>query len=173
MIVETQSLTTIGVGASKTQTEPGDATLKIPNLILPVIEIVEPTQVSPLAQQVNTASFIRSAYASRNNVTSNQILFCTIGRGYWHLRFIWTHRFTWAAPVTFNTNGNFVLLVSPIGGISSSLATVLPAQSGSFTTRWENRILLRETAEIYIGVDATGAADFLETNLHINASKIL
>ena len=173
MIVESSSLTTIGVGASKTQTEVGDAALKIPNIVLPVIQLIEPTQIAPLAAQVNTQSFHRSAYAARNNAIAISFLFCTLGRGYWNLDFLWTHSITFAAPFPFNSNGNYVNLVSPIGGISSLLGSLLPVQNGSFTTRWSNTLLLRESSEIYLGIEVCGAADYIETNLHLTATKIL
>lgn len=174
MIVETQSLTTISIGTSKSQTEPGDTALRIPNLILPVLELIEPTQIAPLSSQVMVSSFQRSQYFSRNNQAAVAVVFCTLGRGLWDLRFNWIHRFLYAAAILGANNNNVVQLVSPIGGASTLLGSLLPVGTNvSYQQNWINRVLLRENSEIWIGTDVAGAADFLETNLTLNASKLL
>lgn len=173
MIVETNSLTTIAVGAAKAQTEAGDTSLKLPNLIMPVIELIEPTQIAGLSTQLMQTSFQRNLFTSRTNQATASISFCLLGRGLWELRFNWTERFSFAAPLTFNTNSNHVQITSPIGGISAILATFLPVQNGSFQQSWNSRVLLRENAEIFLAVEVTTAADFLDSNLTLNASKLL
>jgi len=174
VIVETNSLTTISVGSQKSQTEPGDTALKIPNLILPSIELMEPTQITPLTSQIMQSSFVRSQYYARNNQAAGSAIFCTLGKGLWELDFRWNHRFLYAAaPAGANTN-NYVQIVSPIGGISCFLAALLPTGAiANYVQGWRNRVLLRENAEIQIGYDVTGAADFLETLLMISAQKLL
>ena len=174
MIVETNSLTTISVGTSKSQTEPGDTALRIPNLILPHIELQEPTEIAPNNLRVMVSSFQRSQYFSRNNQASAVFVLATLGRGLWQLNFCWEHRFLFAAAPAGANNNNFVQIVSPVGGISCLLASLLPTGAvANYRYAWSNRLLLRENAEIQIGVDVTGAADFLETNLSINAIKLL
>lgn len=174
MLVETQSLTTISVGTQKSQTEPGDTTLRIPNVILPSIELIEPTQIAPNNSEVMQNSFQRSQYFSRTNQVAATFPFCRLGRGLWELRFSWIHRFLYAAAILGANNNNFVQLVSPVGGISVILSSLLPVGTTvGYQQFFGARLLLRETGEIQIGVDVTGAADFLETNLSLNASKLL
>jgi hypothetical protein len=173
VIVETQSLTTIAVGAQKAQTEAGDTALRIPNLILPSVELMEPTSIQVFSATVNLNSFLQHRFISTNNQAAFSYQFCTLGKGLWLLRFNWTLKQTLAAPVAFNTNGNYVRIAIPPGGTTSILATFNPIQSGSFDKSWETKVLLRENAEIQLGTDVTGAADFLDMNLCLNAVKLL
>jgi len=174
VIVETNSLTTISVGTQKSQTEAGDTALRIPNIILPSIELQEPTEIAPTNVRVMQASFQRSQYYARTNQAAASFIHCTLGRGLWELNFNWEHRFLYAAAPAGANNNNFIQIVSPVGGVSAILASLLPTGAiANYRTIWTNRFLLRESAEIQIGVDVTGAADFLETNFSVNAIKLL
>lgn len=173
MIVETQSLTTISVGSQKAQSEQGDTAIKIPNIMLPVIELVEPTLLNPLSNYVNQSSFQSVSFYSKTNLAAGVFTLCTLGKGYWVLDWLWNLKVQYAAVVPFNTNGNVVQLVSPIGGASANLGSQLPYQTGFSSVRWFNRLLLRENAEIAVGFGLTGAADFLDGNIHLNAVKLL
>ena len=174
MIVETNSLTTIGVGSQRVQTEPGDTALKLPNIILPVIQLIEPTQLPNLSNIVNVSSFCIATFYSKTNVASGSQNLCLLGKGLWEIYFNWSYRQTFAAPVVFNSNSTIVRLTSPTGGVSATLASFLPVQSGSFNQSWRNKFLIRENSTtIDYAWDVTGVADFIEGNIHVNAIKLL
>lgn len=173
MIVDTQAITTIGVGAAKAQAEAGDTTIRIPNIVLPSIELIEPTQISPVTSQVMQVSFVRHTFASKTNDPGGSSVIGTLGKGLWYLRVSYKLRTLLAAPVPFNTNNNVVVLVCPVGGISANLGSLLPVQSGSIETRWENRLLLRESGEIRVLWEPTAVGDFLDYQVHIEAEKLL
>ena len=173
MIVETNSLTTIAVGSQKASTEPGDTSLKLPNLILPTIELMEPVVIFPDNNNVTTQSFTQSRFLSRTNQAGASSLIVRMGPGLWRLSFDWMIKYSYAAAVAFNTKENNVRLICPIGGISVDLITMLVLQSGLLIKKYECRVLLRENSELYLVVGATGAADFLDSNLNMVGEKLL
>lgn len=173
MIVETSSLTTIGVGTARSQPEEGDSTLKIPNLLLPGLELMEPTTVFPDINVEQTSSFVISRFLSKNNGPSTAVTVIKLSRGLWRLTFDYTLKSTYAAPIAFNTKENNVRIVSPTGGASMDVLTILPIQSGEFQRQATWRILLRQQADINLNVGATGAADFLDVVLNICGEKLL
>ena len=173
MIVESNSLVTIGLGTQKQLTEVGDTSLKIPNIILPSLELMEPTSVAGLAGDLMTTSFIRSLFQSRNNQAQVSTLFATLSPGLWRLNFDFSIKVTTATVIPFNTKGDTVTLVSPIGGVSSDILTYVMRSTGAFSVVKTIRILLRERAEIYHGVSITGAGDFIDSTLNLCAEKLL
>jgi len=173
VIIETTSLTTIGVGSQKVQTEVGDAALRIPNLILPAIELMEPTSILPDVNADQYTSFLRNRYVYRTNQASADFTVIRLGKGLWDISFQWSLRIAFAAPVPFNTVPNYVRLVSPIGGINNILAALHLVQNEHVTIERRFKILLREVGAIDLGVGVTGAADFLESDISMCGVKLL
>lgn len=174
MIVETNSLTTIGVGAQKTQTEPGDATLKIPNLLLPVLELVEPATIFPDTTAQQQTSFVRSLFVSRNNQVSALFTIIFLSKGLWQLSFDYNIKMSFAAAIAFNTTGDLIRIISPVGGVSQTLLCHLPqATAGYFSKQHTVKLLLRDAAEIQLAVSDTGAADFMDTHVNMVGIKLL
>lgn len=173
MICETNSLTTIGVGAQRAQTEAGDTALRIPNLILPTIALMEPTQLAPSNTDVSEKSLVRNSFSSRNNQVGATITLATLAKGLWDITLNYALKFSYAAPIAFNTNENTILLVSPLGGISSILLNQFPVQAGELYKSASFRVLLFSSGQINYTVGATGAADFLDANVTIIANKLL
>ena len=173
MIVESSVLTTVGVGTARSQTEAGDTALKLPNIVLPVIELQDPTQVAVDINAAQATSFFLSRFISRTNSISAALTICTLAKGLWHLSIDYSLKTLYAAPIPFNTNSNIVRVVSPPGGVSANLLSLNPIQSGYLSKSKEIQFLLQESAQIVCLVDATGAADFLDTNVEIVARRLL
>lgn len=173
MIVETNAITTIGVGAQKTVTEPGDTTLKIPNLLFPSLELQDPTTVFIDTNVAQVSSFCANRFVSRNNSASGAFLLATIAKGYWEFSFSWAMKTTFAAPFPFNAAVDRLDLISPIGGVSAALMVMLPYQNGSLQQNHVCRLLLRDNAQLSLAFSATGAADFLDSWISLQARKLL
>lgn len=173
MIVETGSLTTVGVGAAKVQPEQGDSVMRLPNIILPVIELIEPTTINPDTNVPQSVSFIRNLFVNRNNQAATGINFIQLAKGYWRLNFQQSLRISFAAPIAFNTNGFLVNMISPIGGVSNVIIAQNPDQTGYHRAETSFKILLRENANVTISVPLTGAADFIDLNLTCQAERLL
>lgn len=173
MIVETQSLTTIGVGAQKTQTEPGDAALRIPNLVLPNLELMEPTVIFPAISSDQLSSFTTSLFLSRTNLPSTSFNIVQLSKGLWRFFIDYNIKQTFAAVIPFNTKENNIRIISPLGGVSMDLLTIMPIQSGYFTKQASIRLLLRDSGQLVISVPATGVTDFWDAAVNVVAEKLL
>ena len=173
MIVETNSLLTVGVGASKVQTEPGDTVIKLPNLIMPVLEVIEPSQIAPTNSQVMLSSFVRHTFAYKTNDPGGSAVVGTFGKGLWIIRLRYIVRQLLAAAVPFNSNNYTMTLTSPVGGISCNLVSLLPVQSGTFEVSAERRVLLRENGEVRVVWGPTAVGDFLDYNVELSCDKLL
>lgn len=173
MIVETQSLTTVGVGAAKVQPEVGDSVIRLPNVMLPNITLMEPTVIFPDLNVPQSTSFIVNKFVSRTNQASVGSDVIRLGKGLWALTVRLCVRLSFAAPLAFNTNGFTAYLISPIGGVSNVLLTLNPDQTGYFQTDLNCRLLLRDTGLLGYTLPATGAADFIDSNMSVVGEKLL
>lgn len=173
MIVEVGALTTIGVGTQRVQTEPGDTVLKIPNIVLPAIELMEPTTCFPDINAEQTTSFVVSRFFSQNNAAATAVTVIKLAKGLWRLTMEYSIKCTYAAAIPFNTKDNNIRIISPTGGANMDLMTIMPRQSGEFYRQTTIRILLRQQADINMNIGTAGAADFLDTTLNICGEKLL
>lgn len=173
MIVETGSLTTVGVGAAKVQPENGDSVMRLPNIILPVIELIEPTTIFPDVNVPQSTSFIRNTFITRNNQASGGTDIIRLAKGYWRLNVRFGLRINFAAPIAFNTNAFLVSLISPPGGVSQPILSHNPDQTGYFDCQCSFKILLREIGLLSVAYPVTGVGDFIDLNVQVQAERLL
>lgn len=171
MIVENNSLTTIGLGSQKQIPQAGDTSLKLPNLVMPVIRLVEPLEVLQSSIVPMDTSFCTESIFQKNNAAQAIEQMCVLKPGLWEINIEFALKITTATTIPVGTFANRVYI--DIGGFAVTLLIFLVRSTGQFSLNKTVQVLLRDESTLHHQICATGAGDFIDQQVSLVCNRLL
>jgi hypothetical protein len=157
MIIDSPSVTEIGLGTDRRIPQPGDNQVVIPPMILPTIRPLQPVQFSATSDLPNRVSFITDFLFNDNNAAQQDDDIVTLAPGYWLLDVQLSCTVSFAGTPTGTRP---VQVTISFGGYTAELLTV-----GSFnvqtTANRRLEMLIRQESILGCFRESTGAGDFI------------
>jgi len=169
MIVDKALTFDLTIGVDKRIPVDGDAQVQVPALVMPVCLMIQPTRVSSAAGVETTSHLAESLLTRAASLPSTSTTVTTLAAGLWELELSLASWFDFQ-----NTVGLFLRNVIELSyqGFTITLVARLVAP-GSFTDYQRLRLLLSSNAGIIHRVPATGVAQTLDSEMMVNAIRIL
>ena len=168
MIIDGLNVIDLAIGADRRIIEEGDAQLRVPSVIAPVLLNLRPTVDLWSNSAEQAGSVFGQIEGSRSNQAQSDLAFMTLAKGLWELEFTLSTLFSYTMVGPGNAGVDL-----KINYISTTRVLRRYPQIGSFVDFQRMRVLLIKPASIILGMPANGVGQVLDASATLNAVRVI
>ena len=171
MIISSNQIAQMGVGAQGAIPEEADARVHLPSVILPAVLFTTTLQVDVPAATAQDISFLENNQVVHTNAAGTQVDICILDRGLWEIVINAT---AWFNYVSAGAGADFLNLRmrSVSSGVLHPLMSFV-AQTGQFINSIGFRCLLQSQHAIQRQTPTNGVGQTIQASFTVIANKII
>jgi hypothetical protein len=175
VIVDNPLILNITAGAGRSIPETGDNQVVIPATMSPVVSPCQPHLLYSASAGLQGAnlSFFNTIVVQRNNQAQVNTQILILPKGLYEIDVYLASKFNFTPAAAGTVGAEVVMFIGPAGANASTIVISRWAFTGSFTDTMRFRLMANDELRFDLRVGITGAAEFADARVGLNAVRIL